>query len=438
MMVKKNILRVLFLFCCVQFGFAQTKTWSLEECIQYAIDHNLEVKQQLFALEDAKLTTSNAKGSFLPNLNVSARNSWNNGLSQNVTTGVLINQTTRNSSYGVSSSIPIYNGFQNYYTLQQSKLQEIAAQFNIEKVKDDMMLNVANAYLEVLLQQENIAILKAQNSLTKEQLNLAKQQVDAGTLAQGEVLQLEATAANDLQKIAEAENSLVISKLSLKRLLNMEVTDEMELKEVEIGLLDRKRLETPVDEIVEKVMSNRNEIKLSEINIDIAKKGVDIAKGAYLPTLSGFINFDTRETDIFDLGYFDQLKNNYGFVYGFSLSIPVFNRFQTKNAVAKSKINVLKSENSLKQTQQKVTQDVYQAYLNAKAMYKTFEASQKNTEAQKLAFEYQETRFDVGQSNLLDYTQSKINYQNSQTELLRVKYNLLFRLKILDLYYGLN
>ncbi|WP_033194556.1 TolC family protein [Ochrovirga pacifica] len=435
MKLKQIITGTAFLLCGLTSGVAQTKKWSLEDCIQYAITHNIEIQQQLLTLQEAAIDIKGAKGAFLPNLQASANNAWNNGLSQNVTTGVLQNQTTRNSSYGFNSNVPLFTGFRNYHQLQQAKLQQVAAQFNIDKSKDDLMLQVANAFLEVLLQKENVAILENQYQLTQEQLQQAQQQVEAGTLAKGEVLQLEATAANDVQRIAEAENSFTIAKLSLKRLLNLELNEEMDFKEIEIDLDDRAQMERPIDSIVTKVLKNRNELKWAELNIQIAEKGVEIAKSAYFPTLTGFLNFDTRESDIFDISYIDQLKNNYGWVYGFQLNIPIFNRFQTQNAVAKSKINVLKSQYQLKQSQQRITQDVYEAYLNAQAMYKTFLASEKNTQAQQLAFEYQQTRFDVGQSNLLDYTQTKINYQRSQTELLRVKYNLLFRLKILDLYY---
>lgn len=180
---------------------------------------------------------------------------------------------------------------------------------------------------------------------------------------------------------------------------------------------------------------NRNEIKLSETNIDIANEGVKIAKGNYLPTLSGFVNLASRETELSEDSFKNQLEENYGLTFGVNLSIPIFNRFQVKNNVARNELNVLQAENELAQTKQTVAQNVYQAYSNAKASHKTYQASVKTVEAQKNAFDYQKVRFEVGESNLLDFLQNRTLYQNSQTELLRAKYDLLFSLKILELYY---
>lgn len=422
--------------CCSNI-FAQTKVWSIEDCIQYAIDHNLSVQQQLLNLEETKLSVSDAKGNYLPNLNASMGNSWNQGLSQSLTSGVLVKEveTIRYSSYGISSNIPIYSGMQNYHTYQQAKLQEVAAKFNIESVKDDIKLNVANGFLQLLLQKENIQILNKQYQLSLEQLKRSKEMVNSGTLPKGDLLQLEATIATDLQNIAQAENSYVIAELSLKRLLNLNMGDSIKVKTEEVSLIEMELLKTPVHEILENVLQNRNEIKLSETNIDIANEGVKIAKGNYLPTLSGFVNLASRETELSEDSFKNQLEENYGLTFGVNLSIPIFNRFQVKNNVARNELNVLQAENELAQTKQTVAQNVYQAYSNAKASHKTYQASVKTVEAQKNAFDYQKVRFEVGESNLLDFLQNRTLYQNSQTELLRAKYDLLFSLKILELYY---
>lgn len=419
-------------------GFAQKKQWSLENCIAYAIEHNLQVKQQELNLEEAKITTNNAKGAFLPNLNGSIRNTWSNGLSENPNNGSIINQKNRVSRYGLSSEIPIYNGLRNYNNLQQAKLSEVATQFNIEKIKDDIKLNIANSYLQVLLQKENISILKAQYELSLKQLKQTNQLVESGNLPKGELLQLQATATNDLQRIAEAENSYVIANLGLKRLLNFDLSDSLEVKNEEMSLDEMKIIETSIDSIVPVVLKTRNEVKWVEKNVEVAKQGVKIAQGAYLPTVSGFVELGTNEQKNSGTDYFNQLNNNRGISAGLRLNIPILNRNRTKNGVARSRINVLQRENQLAQTKLNLTQDIYQAYLNSKASYKTYQASQKTTESQKLAFEYQQTRLDVGESNLLEYTQNKIRYQNSQTRMLRAKYDLLFRLKILKLYYNVN
>lgn len=430
---------VLFLY---NLGFTQTldtiKKWSLQDCNTYAIEHNLDIKQQLLSLEESKLDIKTAKGAFLPNLNAGVGNNWNFGLTENPLTGQIVDQQIRSSSYGISSNIPIYNGMKNYNTLQQAKLQQIASQLNIDKTKDDIRINITNAFLQVLLQKENIDILKSQHQSTLEQLKQSNEMVKSGNLPRGEVLQLEAVEANDLQNIAEAENSFNISKLGLKRLLNIDLSKKIVLEEQDISLAQIQMLKLPINTIVEQVLEKRNEIKLFKTNIELAKKNVEISKGNFLPNLSGTINLNTREQnkDILNRDYVEQLRINTGLSVGLNLTIPIFNRYTNKNIVAKSKINVKKSKNRLVQVEQRLIQDVYQVYFNAKASYKTYQASVKTSEAQKLAYEYQQTRFKVGQTNLLDYTQNKIRYQNSQTQLIQAKYDLLFRLKLLGLYFN--
>lgn len=424
-----------FLFGGTLLTYAQQKEWDLDACVDYAIEHNLQVNAQELNLEEAKINTSNAKGSFLPNLNGSLTNTWSNGLSENPNTGRIIDQQNRVSGYGLNSDIPIYNGFRNYNALEQAKLNELSAALSIEKIKDDIRLSVANRYLQVLLQKENISILKAQYQLTQEQLKRAQELVGIGSLPKGELYQLEATAATDLQSIAEAENSFTISEISLKRLLNIDLSNDMTFKKEEMKLEQLNVLDKSIDSIVNYVLINRNEIKLSEKNVEVAKTGIKIAKGAYLPTVSGFVRLRTNEQKESVSEYFKQLNSNRNVSAGLSLNIPILNRNRTKNGVTRSKINVLKRENQLAQTKLKLVQDVQQVYLNAIASKKTYEAAKQTVVAQKTAFEYQQTRFNVGVSNLLEYTQNKIRYQNSQTQLIRSKYDLLFRLKLLELYY---
>ncbi len=411
-----------------------SKVWSLEDCMEYAVINNLQVKQQELSLQDASIAIKNAYGSYTPNINARARNTWNSGLSRNPITNTNERTTVRNSNYSLSASVPVFSGFQNYYRLQQAKLQKIANQYNINTTKDNIRLRIANSYLQVVLQQENLEVLKTQHLLTVEQINRTQKLIDAGNLPKGDILELEATSATDLQNIANAENSVLISKTGLKQLLNLEFDTVFEVKKINATFSELAVIEKPIKSLLSEVLSTRNEVKLAEQNIVLADQQIKINKGNLYPSISAFANFTTSELGRSNESFFTQLDNNYGFNYGFSLDVPLFNGLRNRNSVKQSKVSKLRSEYQLLQTEQRITQDVYQAYLDAKASNKAFEASKKAVLASKQAYEYAKNRFEVGISNSLDFTQAQIRLQNRKLQLNQAKYDLLFKLKLLELY----
>ncbi|WP_010178716.1 TolC family protein [Aquimarina agarilytica] len=439
--MKKLFITTFAIVAFYSLGQAQEKAkktvWSIQDCIEYAIENNLQIQQQQLDLQDADINEKDAKNTFLPDLNGSAGNQWSFGFSRDAS-GVSAERNTRGSSYSLRSNVPIYNGLQNYNRVQRAKLQKVASQFNIERLKDDIRINIANNYLQILLQQENLNVLNAQNKITLEQIKRTQQLIDAGNLPEGDVLQLKATAAENLQNIATSENSVAIAKLGLKQLLQLNFDNPFEISQIEIELDELSILDKEIKQIVGTVLENRNEIKFAEQNIKLAEKDIDITKGAFLPTLSGFVEYGSQEVDIEGFPsrpFFNQLNDNKSFSIGARLNMPLFNRFQTKNAVSRNKVNVLRTQNQLEQTKQRITQNVYQAYLDAKASNKSYEAAKVAVTAQERAFEYAKNRFEVGISNSLDFTQARIAYQNSQTQLLRAKYDFLFKVKLLELYY---
>jgi len=367
-------------------------------------------------------------------LNGSVNNTWNSGLSRNPITNTNDRVTVRNSSYSLSTRVPIFSGRQNYNLLQQARLQKVANQYNIDTAKDNIRLQIANSYLQILIQQENLEVLKAQHDITLEQLKRTEQLIDAGNLPKGDILELQATSATDIQNIANAENSVLISKTAMKQLLNLEFDKEFEVKKLEPSFDDLEVLEEPVNRIISGVLVDRNEVKLAQQNVDIAERQIKLAKGGLYPSISAFANVTTSETGRSKESLFTQVDDNFGFNYGLSMNIPVFNRFQNKNNVKRSKVNKSRNEFLLEQTKQRLSRDVYQAYLDAQASNKSYEASKLAVTASEQAFEYAKNRFEVGISNSLDFAQAKIRFQNSQVQLIQSKYDLLFKLKLLELY----
>lgn len=416
--------KLLFIFLCCYFSsFAQQKEWSIEDCMEYAIKNNLTVQQQTLLQQEAELNINDAKGAFLPNLNANA-------------SGTLFrteNLNYRVSDYSVGTQIPIFNGFQNKNTLRQRKLEKTLNDFTIGATKDDIRINIANAYLQILLEKENLALLQAQYKLTQEQIELTKNLVEAGTTPQGDLLDLQAVGANDLQNIVNAENNVAVAFIGLKQLLNLEFDSAFDIQKIDVTLKETVLLDEPIKKIINKVLGARNEVMVAQQNIEIAKQQEKITKGAYLPNLSGFANAGESETT--SNGILSN-ANGFGVNYGLTLNIPIFNRFATKNAVSRNKVNTMRNEYQLEQTKLQLTQNVYQTILDAKAGKKSYETAQTAVKAQQLAFNYAQSRYEVGISNSLEFSQAKLRLQNAQTQLIQAKYNLLFQLKLLELYYN--
>ena len=402
---------------------AQEKIWSIQDCMEYAIKNNITVQQQNLLTQDAELNIKDAKGAFLPNLGANASSTW------------FRNETSpdfRTTDYSVGTQIPIFNGFQNKNTLKTRNLEKKSNELTIGATKDDIRINIANAYLQILLEQESLALLQAQYKLTQEQIQLTKNLVEAGTTPKGDLLDLQAIGATDLQNIVNGENRVAIAFINLKLLLNIEFDIDFDIQKMDVTLKETVLLDKPIKEIISKVLGNRNEVKLAEQNIEIAKQQEKITKGAYLPTVSGFANLGESETT--SDGILLQ-ANGFGTNYGLSVSLPIFNRFATKNAVSRTQVNTMRNEYQLEQAKLQVTQNVYQTYLDAKASKKSYEAAQVAVKAQELAFQYAQNRYEVGISNSLDFSQAKLRLQNTQTQLIQAKYSLLFQLKLLELYY---
>lgn len=424
----------------LSFAFAkaqQTKSWTLQECVNYAIENNINIKQADLNIEQAQLDKKDALGAFLPSLNASASNSWNTGLTQNVVTGVLQTQTTRNSSYGINSGVTLFNGMRNAYRHQRAKMNILATQYSAEQLEDNILLNVANSYLNVLFNKENLKQLETQHQLTAKQLEQTQQLVDAGSLPRGDILEVQATFANEEQQILAAQNNVVISRITLAQILNLDDFKNFDVADPDLSDPSALILDQGADGIYDAATKNRFEIKIAEQNTALAEQDLKIAKGARLPTVNAFFNYNTRESDRLNLAFFDQLSLNDGISYGLSLNLPIFNGWSVSNNVKRSKLNV--ENNRLQETQAKLDlkQNIYQAYNDAQGSRLTYQSAQKALEARELAYEYAQERYNVGLMNAFDFNQSQTQLTNAQSSLLRSKYDYIFKLKVLELFTGI-
>ncbi|MFB9108839.1 TolC family protein [Flavobacterium gyeonganense] len=453
---------------------AQTKQWTLEECVRYALDNNITIKLSELDVKNSVIDKRGALGNYLPAVNANASHSWNIGLNQNITTGLLENQTTQYSSIGASVGVDIYKGLQNQNTYRRAKLSIVASKYQLLKMQEDISLNVANAFLEILFNKENLKVKKEQLAIDEKRFKRSEEMVNAGTIPRGDLFDLKATVATDQQAIIVAENSLLISKLSLAQLLQLKEFADFDVTD-NTNVQDENNImaQNPTD-IYNKAKETRTELKLAETNLEIAQKNVSIAKGAYQPTLSAFYNFNTRASysDIItgstlntanptnQIGFvegtnqsvlqnnyspvlgnaapiLDQFDNNKGQSFGVQLSIPIFNGFSTRNNVERNKVSLEKSKIDLEQKSLDLQRNVYTAFTDAKGALNAYESSTITLEARQQSYNYAKEKYDVGLMNSFDFTQAQTLLTNAQSDVIRAKYDYMFKIKILEFYFGI-
>ena len=444
--MRIKITAVLFI-TAIGLSTAQMKKWTLEECVTYAVENNLTIEQFERDLEIAKIDQSDALGNFLPTLNAQTSFSSNTGFSFNPTNNEPTSSTANNWNGSISTGITLFDGMRNVHLMNRAKLNAIASQYRLDDLVDDIRLSVANAYLQVLSNKESLKVFRAQYAVTEQDLKRTKELVESGVVPKGDLLEIEATAANQEQQIVNGESLVLISRISLAQLLQITDYENFDIADETFDIPPSDILNNSAKVIFDKALGFRSDMKFSQANVDLAKKDLDIAKSSLYPTLSGFAQYGTRYSDVTSIpdsnglpytpSFKDQLWIFDGISYGVQLSIPIFNGFGTKNNIKRSKINLEKAKLQFEQDKLVLETNIQQAYEDVTSFYKAYEAAEKTLEARRLAYQYSKERFDVGLMNAFDFSQAQSRVDNAEAEVIRTKYNYIFRLKILEFYFGL-
>nr|WP_315250041.1 TolC family protein [uncultured Flavobacterium sp.] len=451
-MKKINYISIAFVLLIGFASQAQTKVWTLEECVRYALENNITIQNSELDLKNADIDKKDAFGSYLPTLSGSASHSWNIGRNVNPVTNIATTQTTQYSQLGINSGVDIYKGLQNQNTYRRAKLAIIASQYQLLKIQEDVSLNVANAFLQILSFKEDLKVKKEQLSIDEKRLKRSEEMVNAGTIPRGDLYDLKATIATDKKNITVSENNLLISKLSLAQLLQLkefadfDVVDNTNIND-ENNIMSQKPIY-----IYNKAKETRTELKLAQTNLEIAEKNVVIAKGAYQPTIRGVYSFGTSASYSHMLTgvdgdnnpvyksadpIFDQFSDNKGHYFGLQLNVPIFNGFSVRNNVERNKVSLEKSKIDLEQKSLDLQRNVYTAFTDAKGALNTYESATVALEARQQSYDYAKEKYDVGLMNSFDFTQAQTLLTNAQTDVIRTKYEYMFRIKILEFYFGI-
>ncbi|MBC8753101.1 TolC family protein [Kordia sp. YSTF-M3] len=416
------------------------KSWTLKECVDHALENNIAIKQSQLDRKNTEISKSDAIGNFLPTANASFSHSWSIGLGQNPLTGQIVTATQKNTSGSLNIGVDIYNGLQNVNRLHRANLAILANQYQLDDIKDNTSLQVVQSFLQILFNKESLKVLQTQYAVTIAELKRTNELVKEGVVPKGDALEIEANAATQEQQIVNAENALRFSKISLAQLLLINDYENFDVAEGDYMIPATTIMNNTPRQIFEKSLEVRNNVKISESNIELAEYDLKIAKGARLPSLSAFYGFSTNyfDSELFPTTPFNiQISDNKSHAFGLRLNIPILNGFSARNNVRRNEIAIERAKLNLDQVKIDLEATVNQAYNDTKGALKAYEAAEKTLVSRKEAHKYSTERFNEGMMNSFDFSQSKQRLESAESDVVRTKFDYIFRLKILEFYFGL-
>lgn len=434
----------LFLFITslifAQIAFAQDTSpkpeiWSLEDCITYALENNITVKDATLTKDIAEVDYNKAKSSRLPNLYASASQNFSNGNTIDPITSDYVTDQIHSTNVGINSSVTLFQGSQINNQIKQNKLLFEQSIFQEEVEKNNIVLNILEVYLQTLYSKESIIIAENNALASEKEVERAKARLDAGTIALSDYTEAQSQAATNKYNVIAAKNDYQQYIIQLKQLLELTPFETIEIETIDENM-DLVNLELNKVNVYNKALGFLPEIKASNLNIAANEKDLDIAKGAYLPTLSLLGSLGSGYTSINDNTFSNQFDVNFNQQLGLSLSIPIFNRNQTKAAVKTATINIEKAEIQKQSTEKEVYKKVETAYQNALSAQEQVLASEASKIAAEQSYNLAQKKYELGALSTTDLVISQNTYTNAQQNYLQAKYlNILYH-QLLQFYQG--
>lgn len=443
MMLKiKIIIGILIISLVISNKVSSQVPWSLEQCIQYAHQNNIQVKQQYLNTEYNKNILEQSKMERFPDLNGNASYGSTFGQGIDPITYEFKNQTVQSLNMSVNSSVNIFGGFQAENTIKQNEFNLQASLQDLEKLKNDISLNIAAAYLQILFNRELLDVSRSQVEISRLQVERTKVLVDAGSLAKGGLLEIQSQLAAEELQMVNAENDLVISYLNLSQILDLDSVENFQIIIPELSQIKEDELLYGVDGVYEEAVSNLPQIKGSEYKLKAAESSLDVAKGSRIPKLRLSASYGSGYSDVrTKIGSAtypmdEQLRDNASTSLFLSLNVPIFNNYQIRNGIKNSRLNLMNSQLELENAKNILYKEIQQAYADAVGALKQYRATEKALVSMEESFKYTQEKYQVGLVNAVDYNVAKNQLSKTQSDLLQSKYNYIFKTNILNFYRG--
>jgi len=421
-------------FCLASVVSAQQQL-TLEQCIAIALENNRNVKQQVLNKQNREIAYNQARADLLPNLNASAGQNFVFGRSIGLD-NTYQNTNSSQTSFSLGSDITLFDGLRMKHNIDARRADVNASQADLDKIRDDIVISVSTAFLQVLLNKELLQISEDQIELTNANIAQRSELIKNGKMAEGEIYELEAQKAKEELNRVQAESNLKLALLDLAQIMEMENVSDLDITAPPAEKLIGESVLLSSDVVYQNALINRPEISGANFRLESAQKEVLMSKAQLYPTLSfganvgtGYYHMSNRTNDSFS----SQMRNNMSNSVGFSLRIPIFNRFQVRNSIRTAQIAVENSRLEMDKTKLDLRKRIEQAYYNALGANSRWEAAKKSEIAGREAYRFAEQKFENGRANSYELFQAKNNLTQVLGEMAQAKYEYAFRLKILEL-----
>ena len=413
--------------------------WSLRQCIDYAVEHNIQVKQQEVSRMQRELDVNTAKNSRLPDLSASASESFSFGrglTAQNTYS----NTNTSSTSFNLSSSVPLFTGYRIPRTLEMQKLNLEAATADLEKAKNDIRMQVAQAYVQILYNMELCDVANRQITIDSMHVHRLMEMMKNGKASGTEVAQQEASLAQSRLTATQADNDYRLSLLALTQLLELPSPEGFTIsREVNQELWNEIHTLPSPDVIYQEALIIKPEIQAEQSRLASSAKNIDIAKSAKLPSLSLSGGLGTNYYKTSGLPgdkFFKQLNNNFSQFLGLSLNVPIFNRFETRNNIKNAQLSQYNQQLQLDNVKKNLYKEIQQAYYNAVTSEAKYQSSEQAKRSQEEAFRLMSAKYEYGKANITEFNEAKNNLMKAESDLVRAKYEYLYQNALIEFYRG--
>ncbi len=409
--------------------------WTLDQCIDYAIQNNIQVRQSDIAAQTREVDLNSARSNRLPDLSASASQNWSFGRSLTID-NTYANTNTASTSFSIGTGVTLFAGGRISGNIENAKLGLEAAKSDLERMKDDVRVQVAESFIQIVYNQSILEVALNQVAIDSMQVERLTALAAIGKASSAEVASQKATLAQSRLAVTQAQNNLSMSKLTLTQLLELPTPDGFEIIQPGADDMEFSMPDSPED-IYAQALDIKPAIKSEEIRLQQANNSIDIAKGSYYPTLSlnagagtGYYTSSNRTAD----GFGSQLKNNFGPQVGLSLNIPIFSRNSNRNSVRTAQLNQMNQEMQLDNVKKQLYKEIQQAYYNAVASKSRYESSQEVETSAQESFELVQAKYEGGKASITEFNESKNRLVTAQADVIKYRYEYLFNTALLEFY----
>ena len=431
--------KIIFVISIITLSLASQaqKVWTLDECVDYAIEHNVTILQSIVNQSMAEYQYKASKNAWLPTMSADASESFGFGQSPSAN-GVYVSENSASTSFGISVGMPIFNGLNLYHQTKSSRLEMNASKKDLEAAKYDLRLLIMSYYMQVVYNKEIKSIAEKQLTLTEEQYDKTRQLFELGKVPESDVYESAAQVATAKSSLVQADNNLMLSILDIVQALELDNVDGFDVVSPELFTpLDAQMLPSQ-ESTYEFALIHQPRMEAANMRLEKAYSDVKATKSSWYPSLrffagytNGYYYYSSSNTN---QSFSDQMSNNGRTQLGVSLSVPIFNAMQTKYRVKESKLSIQNQELAINNAKKELKKEIQQAFYNALASEQKYKAAEETFQAAEVAYRFSNESFDAGRATLLELNESKNRLFKSESEMLQAKYEYLYRVKVLEFY----